>query len=344
MLKASALFLAILAQAAYSQPRGDSARAVTLSERIGPVISAADARRYHLFSSVAGFSSARVVQLRDSSYEVVFRMDFASGSESDTAVAYPRTTIYLLAEKIDHFEELENGTYVMGSSPPVLHHGDEWISVPPANRATAPNMPPPAKVIPARADRSLDLLPLHVVPGLSMPESFPSLSLGICISSNNPDFTGLESAYGGRHPFSVTPLGLFSVEIHWIKEIATQMDAGESFGGSDRMDVLDIALIVYARPFASPNIRPFAGIGAAWASLHADEQSVVTEAGGSGMYLTGGLELVLGTKTSIDLFASYSSIEKVSSEFLGVNLFQPVIIPVSVNLSSFRLGLRLKFL
>ncbi|HXX62613.1 MAG TPA: hypothetical protein VEO56_02350 [Bacteroidota bacterium] len=83
MRKAGALLLClpILAQAVESQPKGDSAHVVTLSERVGPTISVADARRYHIFSSVEGFLFARVVQLRDSSYGVVFRLGSASGAD-----------------------------------------------------------------------------------------------------------------------------------------------------------------------------------------------------------------------------------------------------------------------
>ena len=86
----------------------DSARIVVLSDRVGPVVSPDERQRYHLFTQFKDFSRAVVLQLPDSSCAVRFTL-VSTGGLRDTLVRYSWTAIMLMADRIEHFEELEKG-------------------------------------------------------------------------------------------------------------------------------------------------------------------------------------------------------------------------------------------
>jgi hypothetical protein len=89
---------------------------VILSERVGEYVDLKERDYYHVFGNVTGFRGARVIAESDTLMYVVFDVHDANGP-SVMQRRYPLTLLQIMAEKIEHFEEIEDGHYVMGTTP-----------------------------------------------------------------------------------------------------------------------------------------------------------------------------------------------------------------------------------
>jgi len=350
------LLLSSLTVAQQGAP-GDSARIVILSGRVGPVISEDEREKYHVLAQFEGFREAVVLQFPDSSYAVRVTLVFA-GELRDTLIRFSGATIVMMAEKIEHFEELERGNYVIGSHPPTLTYDSGGVSVPRGlvpRGVTGPIVSEPsrreARPQPAGGTRSsrfvlpspygAEPLPLARISGLHMPRYYPCVAFAFGIRSYAPDFSGLASATGSVPRMDISPIIQVLPEVLLTEEIGIQADAGISPG--DKCYFSAISLVLYAHPFGDPGWRPFIEGGYVWTSMGGDLGGIDFTAGGGGLRLGAGIEFLLGSTAGIVLDVCYDHLAKKSSFFSDwMNQGEPAA-PVSLDLSSIQFGIRLKF-
>ena len=257
--------------AAQQSAAGDSARIVILSDRVGPVISESGREKYHVFTQFEGFREAVVLQFPDSSCGVWFTL-VRAGEARDTVVRYSRTTILMLAEKIEHFEDMEKGNYIWGSSPPCLRYAPGSVSISrlyvpraagvPSGSEFSRREPALERADTSRPNRpvrhtvySSGVLPLARAFGQIMPRYYPTFAVAFGIRSFVPDFSGLASATGAVPRMDISPIIDVLPELLLTEEIGIQADAGISPG--DKCSVAALSLVLYAHPFGDPGWRPF---------------------------------------------------------------------------------------
>jgi hypothetical protein len=102
----------------------DSIEVVILNPKVGEVIDSTEREYYGLFRVVKNFSSATIVQLPNGKFEA--RTITSSGQEM-TSMEMPEAMVYLLAERIEYYEELKEGAYVMGAHRPAIRIGSKII-------------------------------------------------------------------------------------------------------------------------------------------------------------------------------------------------------------------------
>ena len=98
----------------------DSLSVVILSPRIGAVIDANEREYFHVFSQFEPLDSAVVLKSIGGRYYVHIMKTAKEGLPADITFAYTEVVLARMAEKIDHLEALEHGTYHMGDHPPAL--------------------------------------------------------------------------------------------------------------------------------------------------------------------------------------------------------------------------------
>ncbi len=102
----------------------DDTKVVVLSPRVGAKISAAEREYFHIFPQFEHFVEATAFETDDGSCFVRITLEPSRGVFRDSVVQYGRRMLRIMAEKIDHFEELEAGTYRIGDRPTHLHAMD----------------------------------------------------------------------------------------------------------------------------------------------------------------------------------------------------------------------------
>jgi hypothetical protein len=92
-------------------------KVVILSPRVGSAIDAAERERYELFPEVRHFDRAVFLQTPEKTYYAKIMFIGPDGAGRDTTVQYSEDTLSVLAERIEHFEELKQKTYHIGERP-----------------------------------------------------------------------------------------------------------------------------------------------------------------------------------------------------------------------------------
>ena len=352
---------------AWQVSAGDSARVVTLSDRVGPVISRDKREKYNLFTQFNDFRQAVVLQLNDSSCAVRLTLVSAGGLR-DTLVPYSWTAIMSMADRIEHFEELENGEYVLGSSPPALKYFSPGLTgstefVPRGVRRSPESVLSWQEAGQQGADSSMpfraisgtphgeESLPLATVFGLHMPRLYPSFAFGIGLRTISPDLSGLTAASGTPASHASVLLD-FLPEVLVTEEIGVQVDLG--FGGGPTY-TSGVTIVLYTHPFDDPDLLPFLELGGVWTYMSGglgagprNGPQIYFRTAGGGVRAGAGIEIMSDECVGIALDVSYEYIARKSDVFSdwvygpGGEIIDQVV-PVSVDLSSFRFGIRLKF-
>jgi hypothetical protein len=113
LLIAPVIILLCLGVRSPAQITGDL---VILSKRVGEYIDLKEREQYHIFESVKGFRGATIIAVSDSIIYAVFEIDDANG-QSVVRTRYSLAVLKMMAEKIEHFEEIQDGTYAIGTNP-----------------------------------------------------------------------------------------------------------------------------------------------------------------------------------------------------------------------------------
>jgi hypothetical protein len=148
----------------------DSCKVVILGPRVGAIIDKTERDRYKLFQQFPAFESGIVLKGHASSYGVRIEYRDTDGRIRDSILVYSEQALLMVAEKINHFEDLEDGNYRIGTDPSRLQFADTVVAVPlPTDRVSSPGPAPnsPAETghdVSQTNPRSLSMVPLSDQP------------------------------------------------------------------------------------------------------------------------------------------------------------------------------------
>lgn len=177
---------------AYSQ---QECKPVILSPKVGQAIDLAERNNYSLFPQFENFDSAAVFITGKDKYFISFTLRGNNGVSYDTTVWYPDRLIMILSEKIDHIDQLRDGSYSIGDSEAQLQYSNTPVMMTPPKYD-----PPPA--IPGKTFPPPRMLFRGLPDNLPFPKERPvtgfqnySISLGINFTYVSADFSGVHDAF-----------------------------------------------------------------------------------------------------------------------------------------------------
>ncbi len=315
----------------------DTGRVVILSERVGAVIDSTEREKFGLFTgilirhfgSTGSFRNAVVLQLPDSTFRVRFTVGGQNGSQRDTLLTYSIGALWLLSQKINHFEEIESGRYRLTQEAPPLQSVKGTLIFP----------EPIKRPMGSTGYGTLPLAPAERYP---YPRYFPALDFGIGLRTYDPDLSGLTGVFGKVPSLGLSPFVSAITEIALTEAFALQLEGGMSVGGEEAFQG-SIGGIYYVPLTSSKKVRAFLEAAILLCSFNARQSGIIVEGGGAGASVTAGLQLLLGTSMAVDIYAGYSALPEVNTQFTDYSSTSTGI-PASVDMSSAMFGLRIKFL
>ena len=257
----------------------DSTVVVVLSRRVGAVIDSAEAEQFRLFRQFKNFQRAKIFKLPGGQYYARVWLGTPGGAIHDTVAEYSGALLHILAEKIEHYESLKDGSYHMGDQPPklmVIEGSDSsgvWI---PQHRPVPPSVVgiqdtgAPAHALP-------DLLPFAGKSDRLHLNEYPNLGFGAGISTFSPDLSGLNKAVGAiqykyeqqgyivgsQSPeLALGPLLWFHLIFRANYSFALLTEAGSTVSKDDAtFYAVTASLLYYFKPLQESWFRPYAGVG-----------------------------------------------------------------------------------
>jgi opacity protein-like surface antigen len=307
----------------------DSDKVVILSPRVGAAIDASERDRFRLFPQIEGFKQAVIYKTPNNTYYIVIISVTPDGNTKETTVGYRESDLLALAERIEHFEDLEKGIYHMGQQPATLGVAD---------RQGQAVMQQP------------DLLPFAAHAGEFELESYPNWGFGIGLSTYSPDFSGLNAAFGAiedkyrnqgysvaHHTvnFDPSPCLWLNVKIRLSRTFALLLEAGTTtfrrdIGSSvdDQPDyasfkALSASVLYHFRLSETTWLRPYVGAGLGqyyfkvahrYENVVPNQYLVISSQGGNtGFQAVAGVELSPREGPSLSLYAKYLFIPTVET-------------------------------
>jgi len=247
----------------------DSLKIVILSERVGREVDAAEHERFRVFSQIKGFRKAVVLRAADGKYFVQFDVIGPGNTATQMVVEYSEATLFMIAEKINHFEEAVDGKYVWGSDRPTL-------DVVGGKSVTWKELEEKHAVSSGGLSQRPDLFPFYANEPPEQPEPFPRLSFRTGISTSASDFGGIqqlvttvedhyrEQGYPVRESSvdpKLGPLLWFSLGLDLAPAFGLTLETSTALGGDCTMKTV-AASVVYRPSFLGSNaFRPYVGAG-----------------------------------------------------------------------------------
>ncbi len=232
-------------------------KVVVLSQRIGAAVDLEERDRFQLFPAIQNFSSAIFYLETDGTFRIVIRRQ---GNKRDTVISVPGHTLRLYVERIEHWEELQQGRYALGSSlPRIIFEDGTPID---STLFAAPHS------LPAKRREDRDAIPLSPnTYGLTRP-MFPTIHLYVSLGVMWGDFSGVSTLTGSDQNFFV-PLSFFlHIPFTEDPDISFIGGFGGALGGVSDGDLLAFsALLVYRPTIVISNIRPLIGFGVGHSSF-----------------------------------------------------------------------------
>ncbi len=296
------VLLAVSLSLPVSAPAQDSLRVVILSPRLGPVITPAHRERFRIFQQIDRFQSAVICQARNGDYYAWIESLLPSGTVKRELQPYSYSSVRMMAEKVEHFEKIIDGTYVMGSVPVHLEYADSStvakMSVKPPATAPVPQVaaggkamtvPPPSFERYRREAAKLaqeDVLPFAGMMEKDPFERVPVLRFGVGISSFSWGGTEVQEildllqeqlAKEGYtipryefHGIKKNPMLLFSIDLLVHPSWGAILEAGKVEDEGQGASFTSASLSVFYRPAKgiSSVVRPYAALGAAYYRLN----------------------------------------------------------------------------
>jgi hypothetical protein len=99
-------------------------KVVVLSPRVGTEIDADERDRYALFQHVRNFQRAVFRHTGDSAFVLILRIGDGQDGHRDSSQQLSFRSVIMLAEKIDHYEELQRDQHRMGTAAITLYYED----------------------------------------------------------------------------------------------------------------------------------------------------------------------------------------------------------------------------
>lgn len=302
----------------------DSSKIVILSPRVGPEIDRAERDRFRLFSQIRGFERAEILVGADNTYYARVLTRDQEGSMRDTIISYSEMYVFMLAEKINHLEDLENGTYRMGTDPPKLQTvGGFRVTQKVELRAN--QQPIPQRRFPDKLGLATELI------DESLMEDYPTMGFGLGVSSYSPDYSGLKSAYieiedkyrnqgiyvPRREPsFGSSAFFLWlNFKVKFSNTFAFLCEAGTKLSGESKSEAASVSVLYTIRGITPDGFHPYVGVGIGHYRISAEQHigaslgndvtldALLIDAANVGYNLTAGVEA--GTRGMWSIYGSY---------------------------------------
>jgi len=254
----------------------DSLRTVILSERVGPEIDDEEHKRFSLFPQIEGFYKATALRAADGRLFVRFDLIGPGNTTTQKMMPYPEATLLMLAEKINHFEELSDGKYVWGSDRATL-------TVVGGGSLTWNDLAEQKRTSPGEPKSPPDLLPFWRNDPPEQAGSFPRLSFRAGVSTSSIDVDGITQLitsaedYFRSQGYSVRttateltfgPQTWVSLGLDFSPYLGLTIEAAKVSGGDDIESKTVAASVVYRPPLSGfRTFRPFIGVGVLSTSL-----------------------------------------------------------------------------
>lgn len=332
----------------------DTAKVVILSERVGPDIELEDQRAFRLFGQIKDFYCATVYQRPDSTFFVRIVLQSPDGTRRDTTIDYPSTLLLMMAEKINHFEGLERGTYRFGTDPAALHFAEggsvSFASVKSARRGsdrssagkipqrdsvTVPSVKKDTALSPIVERAYPDRLPL--VPDSISEDLLDGSSvncwLGAGLSWYSPGYEGLASSYRSVEaqlrslgaPVSLGDPAFAGSGILWLDlrmrlagDLLGTIEAGTQIGSDTKFSSISVGLQYNLPYLVAPILRPFIAAALGSFKIHAEQAfDIPLKDGGTfkGIIIDASH---FGSQYSVGIEVGRSTVVSISASYLSV--------------------------
>jgi hypothetical protein len=308
----------------------DSDKVVILSPRVGTMIDASERDHFHLFPQIKGFNRAVVYETPGKTYYTVIVSVRPDGTTKQTIVPYREDELLKLAEQIDHFEDLEKGTYQMGQQHATLRVVGRQGQV---------------------VEQQSDLLPFALKTNESPLESFPQLGVGVGISASSLDpggiavaFNAIEQKYRNQgYTINHQSLNLNSptqfkcnLTLRFSQSFALLVDVGRSFETELELKTVSASALYRFTVFKQRWFRPFVGGGIAFSRFSFEKkygerispirpggdydylESVSAEGGNTGLMLASGADLVLSPSGVFSVYLNYLASSTAEATVSGI--------------------------
>ena len=242
-------------------------RLVIVSPRVGGVIDALEATTYKLFPTIKNFHSASIYQAPDSSLSVMAQLKSAEAVLRDSTFAISFELVNEYAERIDHWGELLQGSYRMGTSQPQILCDDGTPLNPPpvaSMKSVIFSGNQPTVALPRRFPA--DALPLAPdTSGLVRPR-FATIRFDVALGLMLSDFSELKQLTGSATNISV-PLS-FYVQVPIAEDPSIVIISGWGFalGGAGGGSEASFSTFLLYRPGSSSSLKPIVGLGFGYTS------------------------------------------------------------------------------
>jgi len=251
---------------------------VILSSKVGTTIDKRERRQYDMFSQFDNFFSATFFRTPDNAYFASITLQNNNGKMIDTTVEYTEKLVLMIAEKVDHFEELKAGQYRMGDNTPSLNFMDyDAMNVQQADSSSRKRQigssAPKVGVIPKWSD----MLPFADSGNAGEQETKMGFGAGITwysldLSGINKAFTAIEDKYRTQgyaieHPnedVDIPALISLSLQFRLHDNFGLLLETKNSNGHLNNFYESSVSVLYTYRLQGATGLRTFAGAGIGW--------------------------------------------------------------------------------
>ena len=351
----------------------DTAKVIILSPRIGVLLNRQERDYFQILMRVDDFENAVFYQSADKQCFAKISLRPKLGHPKDTTIFYPIGFLLNISEKIDHYEDLQEGIYQMGTQPSFvasqldttgakfLVHGALTFPLDTSGALSAVLAGPwrDAK-LPFAGDANKYFL-----------DDFPDWGVGFGYSAYFADLSGITSALTkvenryrnlGYDILSnslnthVSPLRLLDLKIRFSSSFGALCEAGKAIGSDNvLMEWFSASLLYRFQTFKEARLFPFVGAGITVVYLSADQnydnrispvdtlnqyttqytqlESVSVSASEAGLSITAGADWDYQSTLSISPYVTLSAFPTMEAQLSDGT-------PVDLHLSSIVLGIR----
>ena len=285
----SLLFLACVSFAYSLLSAQDSAKVIILSPRIGVVLNRQERDYFQILMRVNDFESAVFYQSADKRCFAKISLRPKLAPPKDTTIYYPVGFMINISEKIDHFEDMQEGKYHMGAQPSFLasqldtagaRFFVEGVLASPFDTSSA------LLLVPSGRWRDEEL-PFAGDAKKYFFDDFPDWGFGLGYSAYFADLSGITSALtkvesryrnlgyeiqSNSLNTHVSPLRLLDLKIRFSSSFGALCEAGKAIGSDNvLMEWFSASFLYRFQTFKDARLFPFVGAGITVVYLSADQ-------------------------------------------------------------------------
>ncbi|MBI5022337.1 MAG: hypothetical protein HZB59_12955 [Ignavibacteriales bacterium] len=255
---------------------------VILSAKVGSSINLNERNKYSLFPQYENFDSATVHKVDNGSYFIRFFLHDEHGTSIDSNVWYSEKLITTISEKIDHYDQLKDGSYKIGDSDAKM------IYIKTDNRISVPAVESPFEKQVQNQNQNdqidkawSDELPFPKYVGEKETTRW-HLAFGVNVSSISYDFSGVNRAFSAiedkyrSQGYTITPHNQsFKIspwigatlqirvynDLHFIVETGNPMSSGDWAYGSEKFYMVTGSLLYHYYPSDKKWMRTYLSFG-----------------------------------------------------------------------------------